>query len=347
MLCRLLLAGLLTIAPFTSALGQAEDDSVVPAEEPETADPAQDSTPPPLPATESGTTDPVGVLVADLHALQDLGYRPLVIAATGVVAQEAAATLQSANPDLDLRVVRTYLYQSTPEHIEKQIQGESARCGVWLTSMGGSFRSLLLGECTADAETVATLQIEPLVSSRVDFWLLRSDAVWFGRYRRASGTAYAGLVLGAISIVGTGAAFLAFGPPGFLLGILTGPIALAGAPFVAGGSLRARRALKETGEGGPSVIAGMVAWTSWGVSMGCVVAMSPEHSTETFMRLARAATGATALSYVAGAAQLAVNRSWLVQSRVSEIAGSVARPQLRVFPMPVREGAGMVFGLAW
>jgi hypothetical protein len=151
MLRAFLIAGLLTGLPLTQAFGQE-------VEEKHTSNPAPESAPAPPPA-EPVPPDPLEDLVADLHSLDDAGYRPVLIAATGAAALETAVTLQSSNPDLDLRVARTYLFQSTPERVEELIHGEGARCGVWLTGTAESPRARLLGECATDAETATALRI--------------------------------------------------------------------------------------------------------------------------------------------------------------------------------------------
>jgi hypothetical protein len=142
-----LLLGVLTVAPLASAFGQdasAEDDPLV-------------ST------SRHGTTVLLELLVADLRSLDDAGYRPMVIVATGLAAQDAAVTLQTEHPDLDLRVARTYLLQSTPEWVEERIHREGARCGVWLRGRAKSLRAQLLGECAADLGWAAVLQLDALV----------------------------------------------------------------------------------------------------------------------------------------------------------------------------------------
>jgi hypothetical protein len=156
---KFLLAGLLTAAPFTSALAQDPDDPVVPAEETEGANPTPDAPPAPAMPLESGPADPLEALVADLRALHDAGYRPVVIAANGKAAQEAAATLQSTNPDLDLRLKRIYLLHPTSEQVEKLVRPRHA-CIVLIAEEGRGLSSQLLGKCANDEETFAALHGE-------------------------------------------------------------------------------------------------------------------------------------------------------------------------------------------
>ncbi|MBW2253686.1 MAG: hypothetical protein JRI25_03715, partial [Deltaproteobacteria bacterium] len=131
------------------------DDRVAPSQETRAPDPTPEGDADLLPSVHPEPGDPLETLAADLRALCRAGFRPVVIAATGVAAQEAASTLQAENPDLDLRVKRTHLRQSTPTLIERQIHRENARCGVWLTSIGEGLETRFLGECRPDAELAA------------------------------------------------------------------------------------------------------------------------------------------------------------------------------------------------
>ncbi|MBW2256241.1 MAG: hypothetical protein JRI25_16825 [Deltaproteobacteria bacterium] len=123
-------------------------------------------------------------------------------------------------------------------------------------------RSLLLAVLLA----VATLA--PVTAQASDF------AAWERSDRRATNVARTGLI---ISGVGLG---MSLGGVGLLVSAdegldvvgtqlaIIGQLALyLGPPLLAGGSLRARRALNELGAGGPGPFAGTMAWALWGVSL--------------------------------------------------------------------------------
>jgi len=140
-------------------------------------------------------------------------------------------------------------------------------------------RSLLL------AMLLALATLTPATARASDF------TIWEQSDHRATNVARTGLI---VSGIGLG---LSVSGVGLLVGsneelqqvgaqlAIVGQTALyVGPPLLAGGSLRARRALNELGAGGPGRIGGTVAWTLWAVSLAVpgtvIVASSSDPSSD-------------------------------------------------------------------
>jgi hypothetical protein len=153
----------------------------------------------------------------------------------------------------------------------------------------------------------------------------RDFAFWETADHRATNVARAGLIVSGIGLGMSlgGVALLVTDDEGLelagtQLAILGQTTMYVGPPLLAGGSLRARRALNELGAGGPGPVAGTASWALWAVSLAIpgtvLVGASTDPANEELRTTAVILYGAWAavvsVSVVAGALQMEDNAKY-------------------------------------
>lgn len=173
------------------------------------------------------------------------------------------------------------------------------------------------------------------------------DAAWIYGYEAGMNTARVGIALGGAGTAGAGAGVVLF-VGGLLVGsegvAVLGGITLVGSvvavqigsPLMAGGSLRAARALEDAGY----TVArwpGHVAWGLWGGSIALSLAAPFAATTD--------AEAGTALSTLGGVAFLGSYALAGTQMAMNGAAYRGAPPMVYVGPMPMDGGAGATLAL--